>query len=217
MFFRRSPRKSPDQPAGLDDAEIIRRYQDPYWEPRWDIQLVGELFQRYIHLVYGVCLKYLRNDEDAKDAVMQVFEKLVLELKAKPVNNFKSWLHTLVRNHCLMWLRSRQSKSGREAATFSLDEMVREVGVNGENGSGMDLPSSLHLTEEESQEQELVLMERGIQELPFEQKTCLEMFYLQQKCYKEIAEMTGYELNKVKSYIQNGKRNLKIFVEKNHE
>jgi RNA polymerase sigma factor (sigma-70 family) len=216
MFFRRSPRKRPEEPAALDDAELIRRYQDPDWDPRWDILFVGELFQRYTHLVYGVCLKYLRNEEDAKDAVMQVFEKLVNELKHKPVLHFKSWLHTLVRNHCLMWLRSRQSKGGREAAAFSLDEMIREPGENGEERTGMEFPDGLHLTDGDALEQDLVLIEKGLQELPFEQKTCLELFYLQQRCYKEIAELTGYELNKVKSYIQNGKRNLRIYVEKHH-
>jgi RNA polymerase sigma factor (sigma-70 family) len=217
MFFRRSQRKSPDKPTDLDDAELIRRYQDPDWEPRWDIIFVGELFQRYIHLVYGVCLKYLRNEEDAKDAVMQVFEKLVIELKSKPVTYFKSWLHTLIRNHCLMWLRSRQSKGGKEAATFSLEELIRDVGGSGDEASGMEFEGGWHLTEEDSLEQDLTLMEKGMQELPFEQKTCLELFYLKQKCYKEIAEITGYELNKVKSCIQNGKRNLKIYVEKHHE
>lgn len=218
MFFRRSPRQKAEQPAQLEDAELIRRYQDPDWNPRWDISFVGELFQRYMHLVYGVCLKYLRNEEDAKDAVMQVFEKLVIELQQRPVIHFKSWLHTLVRNHCLMWLRSRQSKSGKEATAYSLDTFERDADVNGtEDGSVVELAGGWHLTDEHTVEHDLTLMEKGMQELPTEQRRCLELFYLEQKCYKEVAELTGYDLNKVKSYIQNGKRNLKIYVEKHHE
>ena len=218
MFFRRSPRKEPVLEK-LDDAELIRQYQDPGAEPRWDVGLVGELFQRYVHLAYGVCLKYLRNEEDAKDAVMQVFEKLVEELKRnaahdRAIIHFKSWLHTLVKNYCLMWLRSRQSKGGREAIAYSFDELVRDAGPGGEDGTGMEFPGTGHLTDEETLEQELTRMEKGLRGLPTEQRTCLELFYLQQKCYKEVAEITGYDLNKVKSYIQNGKRNLRIYVEK---
>jgi RNA polymerase sigma-70 factor (ECF subfamily) len=220
MFFRRSLRKKPDEPAELADAELIRRYQDPTWEPPWDLRLVGELFGRYMHLIYGVCLKYLRNEEDAKDAVMQVFEKLVVELQRnaaqdKPIQYFKSWLHTLVKNHCLMWLRSRQSKSGRQAVGYSLDSFVREVGAD-EELRAMELAAEEHLSEDNSLEHDLTLLEKGLQALPREQKTCLELFYLQGKCYKEIAEITGYELNRVKSCIQNGKRNLKIYLEKHH-
>jgi RNA polymerase sigma-70 factor (ECF subfamily) len=58
-------------------------------------------------------------------------------------------------------------------------------------------------------------LEKCIETLGDEQKQCVKLFYLQEKCYKEITESTGFDMNKVKSYIQNGKRNLKICMEKN--
>lgn len=203
-FFKRFLPK----PVQLDDAELIRRYQDPDAVPRWDIVHLSELFRRYTHLIFGVCLKYLRDEEDAKDAVMQIYEKLVVELKIRQVSNFQAWLHVLTKNYCLMWLRARKSKEGRTGSVLSLDNFADE---------DMESDTFSHPTEEDSLEHSLQQMEKGLLGLPTEQKRCLELFYMQQKCYKEIAEITGYDLTKVKSYIQNGKRNLKIYVEKNNE
>ena len=50
-----------------------------------------------------------------------------------------------------------------------------------------------------------------------EQKQTVELFYLQEKSYKEIVDQTGFSMNDVKSYIQNGKRNLKIMLSKTDE
>ncbi len=196
MFFKRFIKKK--QP---DDTELIKLYKRTA-----DTAYAGELYERYVHLVYGVCMKYLKNEEDSKDAAMQIFEKLLVELKIHEVTNFKSWLHVLAKNHCLMWLRSARVRHEKSILTFETsDDMENEEGM--------------HLAEEETEtlEGNLLLLEKGMQGLPFEQKQCIELFYLQQKCYKEIAELTGYDIKKVKSYIQNGKRNLKIYFEKEND
>ncbi|MDO1448030.1 sigma-70 family RNA polymerase sigma factor [Rhodocytophaga aerolata] len=198
MFFKRLFKKKPSN----EDADLIRQYKQTL-----DTAFAGELYGRYTHLVYGVCLKYLRNEEDSKDAVMQIFEKLLIELKHHEVSNFKSWLHVLAKNHCLMWLRSARVRHEKSIITYDVKP-------------DMENEEYLHpLGEEENGtlEENLVALEKGIQELPVEQKRCIELFYLQQKCYKEITEITGYDLKKVKSYIQNGKRNLKIYLDKDHE
>ena len=184
------------------------RYQDPAANPLHDPALVAELFDRYLPLVYGVCLKYLRDEDDAKDAVMEVYEKLTEALKTQPVVHFGGWLRTLVRNHCLMWLRSRQSQTGQRAATRRLDDLPPGL-------AEASLPAESFDDEVASHEALLSQLEAGLLGLPAEQRTCLELFYWQQKCYQEIAQLTGFELSKVKSYLQNGKRNLKIHVEKN--
>lgn len=57
-------------------------------------------------------------------------------------------------------------------------------------------------------------LEEAMQHLKKEQKTCIRMFYLQRKSYQSIAEETGFNLLQVKSYIQNGKRNLRLLLEK---
>lgn len=176
-----------------DDAALIAQYKST-----GSLELLGVLYNRYMHLVYGVCLSYFKDEEASKDAVMQIFEELVLKLRLHEVQNFKSWLHVLTRNHCLMALR-KMSKHD----TVSIDDVFVENA------------DFVHLDIEDTKETQLSIMEKCMDTLPAEQKISVDLFYLQEKCYKEVAEITGYEMLKVKSYIQNGKRNLKICIEKN--
>lgn len=182
-----------------DDQELVYQYQRT-----GDVACIGKLFERHTEMVYLVCLKYLKDEEDSKDATMQVFENLVESLKRHEVTNFKSWLHSVAKNHCLMLLRNQKAKSKNQ--------------VRGSSFLDLEVSNPMHVSEEEQHELELELqvLEEGLLDLPTEQRTCLELFYLQQKSYKEIAAITGCELKSVKSYIQNGKRNMKSYVEKNH-
>lgn len=177
----------------LDDAELISRYQST-----GDLEVLGLLYNRYMHLVFGVCLNYFKDEEQSKDAVMQIFEELVVKVKVHQIQNFKSWLHVLTRNHCLMALR-KASKNN----VISLEEGLVENS------------DFVHLDIDDTKETQLSIMEKCMETLPHEQRTSVDLFYLQEKNYKEVAELTGYDLLKVKSYIQNGKRNLKICIEKN--
>ncbi len=177
-----------------DDATLIAHYKNS-----GNLEALGTLYNKYMHLVFGVCLKYLKDEEQSKDAVMQIFEELVVKLKIHEVQNFKSWLHVLTRNHCLMALR-RQSKN----TIVSIEETFVEN------------TDFVHLDIDHTKERQLTVMEKCMETLPEEQRVSVDLFYLQEKCYKEVADITGYELLKVKSYIQNGKRNLKNCIEKNN-
>jgi RNA polymerase sigma factor (sigma-70 family) len=177
----------------LDDAALISDYQRT-----GDLEVLGVLYNRYMHLVFGVCLNYFKDEEQSKDAVMQIFEELVVKVKVHPIQNFKSWLHVLTRNHCLMVLRKLSKHN-----TISLEEGLVE---NSE---------FVHLDMDNAKETQLSTMEKCMEGLPEEQRISVDLFYLQEKNYKEVSEITGYDLLKVKSYIQNGKRNLKICIEKN--
>jgi RNA polymerase sigma factor (sigma-70 family) len=177
-----------------EDSWLLAQYK-----ASGDLEYLGELYNRYMHLVYGVCLNYFKEEEQSKDAVMQIFEELVLKLRKHEVQNFKSWLHVLARNHCLMAMR-KSSKN----PTVSLDDTFVENS------------SFVHLDLDDAKEQQLSVMERCMESLPEAQRRSVDLFYLQEKCYKEIADITGYDLLKVKSYIQNGKRNLKNCIEKNN-
>ena len=176
-----------------DDASLIAHYKNS-----GNLEVLGTLYNRYMHLVFGVCLNYLKDEEQSKDAVMQIFEELVLKLRVHEVQNFKSWLHVLSRNHCLMALRKNSKNT-----TVSLEDTFVEN------------TDFVHLDIDDTKEAKLTVMEKCMETLPKEQRVSVDLFYLQEKCYKEVADITGYELLKVKSYIQNGKRNLKICIEKN--
>ena len=175
------------------DEELISLYKKTD-----DLQIVGILYDRYTALTFGVCLKYLKDREESRDAVMQIFEKLMVTLKSHDINVFKGWLYVTARNHCLMQLRARKGKNFEELSPF-----LMETGGNGHQEHGAEIETNLNR------------LEKCMETLAVEQKQCVRLFYLQQKCYKEITESTGYDLNKVKSYIQNGKRNLKICMERN--
>lgn len=158
--------------------------------------MVATLFQRYMDLLYGVCLKYLKDGEASKDAVMQIFEELVQKLHKHDVDNFKSWVYTVAKNYCLMQLRSAKN--------------LKTVDFNGEL---MQSEEDVHLNGIMQKEENFKRLEKCMETLSVEQKTTVELFYLKNKCYKEIADETGIEWNRVRSYIQNGRRNLKICME----
>jgi RNA polymerase sigma-70 factor (ECF subfamily) len=178
-------------PFAQNDNELILLYKK-----EGDLAIVGELYSRYASLVYGVCLKYLKDRDEAKDMAMQMFEKLTSTVKTHEIDNFKSWLYVSARNQCLMQIRKEKGKFKEEIS----DQLV-------ENNL------FLHPPPENELEDDLSRLEKCIQKLVDGQKQCVEQFYLQEKCYQEISSSTGYDMNKVKSYIQNGKRNLKICME----
>jgi RNA polymerase sigma-70 factor (ECF subfamily) len=168
------------------------------------MSILGELYQRYMELVYGVCLKYYKEPETAKDSVMQIFEELVQKLKKHEVDNFKGWLHQVAKNHCLMQLRTPKNMKTVE---FKSEFVQSEENVH-LNGVLSDRTPS------EEKEENFTKMEYCLGTLAVEQRETIRLFYLEGKCYNEIVAITGQEWNQVRSLIQNGRRNLKICMEK---
>jgi len=181
--------------SGLTDMEVVSRYTAGH-----DPEFIGELFKRYHHLVFGVCLKYLRDSESAKDATLDIFETLPLKLEKQIIQHFSSWLHSLTRNHCLMQLRSATHQA------YSLDE-IQEL-------QAQSLP---YESEEQHTEYQLQRLESALQDLNEGQRRCIQLFYLERKAYQQISVETGFEIKLVKSHIQNAKRNLKIILSEKHE
>ena len=173
----------------LTDQEILRHFYADH-NNEW----LGTLLERYTMLLYGVSMKYLKNPEEAKDAVQQIFLKAITELHKYEVSYFSSWLYMIAKNHCLMQLRH-----WRQGISVDLvNEPVSEI------------------NDPDPFQDEALLrdLEEAIKHLNSEQKTCIRMFYLEKKSYQAIASETGFNLLQVKSYIQNGKRNLRILLEK---
>lgn len=187
---------SPIKTDHLSDLELIESYKNSY-----DNTFVGELYKRYTHLIFGVCMKYLKNEDDAQDASIQIFEKLLTDLKKHEVQQFKAWLHMVCKNFCLMKLRSDSSKQKH------FTEMQKDF------VSIMESSTELHLTIENKKEMQLTYMEECMQGLNEDQRLCVELFYLQEKSYQQVVEATNYSMNNVKSFIQNGKRNLKNCID----
>jgi RNA polymerase sigma-70 factor (ECF subfamily) len=173
------------------DQELVAAYQLSL-----DLKILAQLYQRYLDLLYGVCLKYLGEPELAKDAVMDIFEELAQKLHKHEVAYFRGWLYTLAKNHCLMKLRS---SSRLKVSTFDPDHVYTA--------------EELHLNDRMEKEEQLGRLSKCIETLSADQRTVVELFYLQNKCYKEIETITGLQWNKVRSHIQNGRRNLKICME----
>ncbi len=178
--------------SSLSDQELVLLYKQDN-----DIQVLAELYQRYMDLLYAVCIKYLRNPETAKDAVMNIFEELIPKLLKHEVSNFKGWLYTLAKNHCLMYLRAQK----HHAVALDIEFMQ-----SAEN---------LHLNGVLEKEENLNQLAGCMESLSAEQKQSVQLFYLQEKSYKEIAGLTNTDWNQVRSQIQNARRNLKNCMEKN--
>jgi len=177
----------------ITDNELLEYYyRDDSTE--W----IGILLERYTLLLLGVCMKYLKNEAEARDAVQQVFLKVLTEVSKKyEITYFKSWLYMVAKNHCLMKLRAQQGKYVTEIQDYHVPSAGTE--------EREDLLQH---------EQTFVYLEEALQELNEEQKQCVILFYLKKMSYQQVAQQTGYSMLQVKSYIQNGKRNLRIILEK---
>jgi len=178
------------------DAELIFKYRES-----GNNIYVGELYQRYTHLVFGVCYKYLENYDDSHDATIEIFEELLTKLKQHEISNFKSWLYSVAKNFCLMKLR-------REKNYVELKEDMSEV---------VESRQEMHPISVNEKEQQLRQLEEAISHLNEEQRVCVELFFLKQMSYHDIMKQTGFDFRQVKSFIQNGKRNLKIALGEEYE
>jgi RNA polymerase sigma factor (sigma-70 family) len=182
-----------DKYKHMSDQQLLENFYADH-DPEW----LGILLPRYTLLLLGVCMKYLKNEEEAKDCVQQIFLKAITELGKYRVEYFKSWLYMVAKNHCLMRIRDRHGKMPVELTDRNMQAVE-------EPQDKQSLMQDDHAIE---------LMAEALNELSHEQRHCVTLFYLQKKSYQEISEETGYTMMQVKSYIQNGKRNLKLMIEK---
>jgi len=175
----------------INDNELLNLYYSDK-NQEW----IGILLERYTLLLLGVCMKYLKDETEARDCVQQIFLKVLTEVGKYKIDYFKSWLYMVAKNHCLMRLRDRGAKTIKE--------------LNDYHGATIETDKQQLITNEKTFD----LLEEALNELSEEQRQSVILFYLNKKSYQEISEKTGFSLMQVKSYIQNGKRNLKILLDK---
>lgn len=177
------------------DEELLRHYKQS-----GNKDLFADLFKKHVSVVYGTCLFYLQDKDEAQDATMQLFEKLMLDINNREIDNFKGWLSFVVRNHCISIIRKNKSQNKNiksyyefeyEDANYETEEKINSV----------------------SDDVMLENMKQCLPKLKENQRLCVELFYLNDKSYQDIANQTGFTMNEIKSYIQNGKRNLKLLIE----
>jgi RNA polymerase sigma-70 factor (ECF subfamily) len=183
----------PERYQHISDEQLLNNFYNDH-----NNQWLGILFERYTLLLYGVSMKYLKDEDEAKDAVQQVFLKAITELHKYPVQYFKSWLYMVTKNHCLMKLRQKLGTVSPESAEQQI----------------ADISDPLEKHQHLEKDKKLELMTDSLDELSAEQKQCVTLFYLEKRSYQQISEETGYSVMQVKSYIQNGKRNMKLLLEK---
>lgn len=179
-----------DKYNDITDAELLQNFYKDH-DNKW----LGILLPRYTLLLLGVCMKYLKNEEDARDCVQQIFLKVINELQKYKVDYFKSWIYMIAKNHCLMKLR------GNKNVSVELNEKI----IPAEEGQ-------IDKTDFVEKEALLIKMQRAIKQLNREQQECVNLFYLQKKSYSEVSEITGFSMLQVKSHLQNGKRKLKLLM-----
>lgn len=184
----------------LSDSESIASIEDNLlrqYRNTGNQEFLGPLYNEYMHLVYGLCLKYLKEQAASEDAVMDIYETIASKLLTTEVQHFKSWLYMVSKNHCLMILRKNNPEVNIEIS--------------------MESPDVLHLKDEKVKlENDLKALEECIEELKEEQRVCVKQFFIDKKSYQQITTETTIEIKKVKSHIQNGKRNLKICLDGKH-
>ncbi len=191
MFFKKSKKKI----NNLSDENLTELCKKGEHK-----EAFGEIYARYAHLVYGLCLKYLKDEALSRDAVGDIFEKLPKEIQKTEIKYFKSWLYQVAKNHCLMYLRKNK---------FFHEEINAAEEKNSENF--MDFSLAEHLLDET--ENLFDAVKSAVESLKNGQKKCVELFFWEGKSYREISAETGYTDNDVKSFLQNGKRNIKKFLE----
>ena len=173
------------------DSELLQNFYTDH-----DNDWLGILLPRYTLLLLGVCMKYLKNEEDAKDCVQQIFLKIISELHKYKVEYFKSWIYMIAKNHCLMKLRNK----GKVPVELN-EQFISVPDETEEKISLIEKDVLLHK------------LRTTIKNLSTEQQQCVSLFYLQKKSYSEVSEITGFTIMQVKSHIQNGKRNLRLMME----
>lgn len=173
-----------------------------------EVGIISELYLRYGHLVYGACFKYLKDREESEDVVSAIFEKLMQKIPDSNITNFNPWLYSVIRSECLMRLRRQKILANVKQSIQQTEEnkgtFTPDYAADIQVGTTLTLPPVAN-------EEELVI--EAIKLLRAEQQTCIKLFFFEKKSYQQIAQVTGYEDKQVKSYLQNGKRKIRQFVE----
>lgn len=185
-----------DDPTILNDAQLLEHFKK-----KNDSIYLGVLLQRYSMMVFGVCMKYLKDKALAEDSTQSIFEKVIKEVVKYDIPYFKSWLYSVSKNHCLMELRKSPSKFN-----FTNDD-ISTLEIQAEQDDELELNEFIK-NEKKS------ILETALELIKEEQRECITLFYLNKKSYKEIEHITGLSFLEIKSHIQNGKRNLRIIIKR---
>jgi len=196
---------TPKDISKISDEQLLLQYRQT-----GDKELIGELYGRYYHLAFGTCLKFLKSREDSRDQVIAIFEKLLQKLRTEEVQNFNNWLYSLCKNHCISYLRKQQVQRNQQEIW---EEKEKKTEIFMENEALLRLCDKEADSPDVGATETEVKVRSALAQLPLQQRVCVQLFFYQQMSYQQIAEKTKFSLLQVKSYLQNGKRNLKKLLQ----
>ncbi|MFQ5674351.1 MAG: RNA polymerase sigma factor [bacterium] len=183
----------------MDQSNIVERDNATirsYLETR-DVRYLGRLYEAYKKTIFWHCLKMVGNEEDAKDLASETFIRTFDRIEDFKLGApFCPWLMRIATNLCIDHLRKKNRYK-----FYKFDETHSAVAIQNESEPKQPMISGERIIEK-------------LKKLKPLQKRCFCLFYIHNLTYKQIAELTGYPLGKVRSYIQNGKRNFKLLMEK---
>lgn len=185
-----------EDPTFLDDLELLEHFNK-----KKNSKYLGILLQRYSMMVFGVCMKYLKDASLAEDSTQSIFEKVIKEIGKYDIPYFKSWLYSVAKNYCLMELRKSPSKFN-----YTHDD-ISSLEIKADETDEIEINELI-------KEEKISILEKALKSIKEEQRNCIQLFYLSKKSYKEIEDVTGFSFHEIKSHIQNGKRNLRIIIKR---
>ena len=151
---------------------------------------MSDFFVLYREDVLGLCYYYTRDVELSKDLTMDTFETYLKRGKKGPViNDIKSYLLGIARNLCMAHFKKSKRTQSIEESVLQFMEYEDENAPNGEEVIDRLMMSMCKLTTD--------------------QRRCVELFFIKGCSYNQISKKLNFSYNEVKSFIQNGKRNLK--------
>jgi RNA polymerase sigma-70 factor (ECF subfamily) len=177
--------------AKLSDEDILQKYQVSF-----EAEYIGELFRRYVPLLYGIGLKYLQSADKAQDAVMQLFETITTQTPLNEIKEFKTGICTLMKNRCLQTLHENHQEKPADSQTNTIEQ--HEI---------------LSIFEKEQTDEKRRMLQMQVKKLPVEQRIPIIRFFTDEMSYMDIADSTGHKLKQVKGLIGDGMQNLKTYME----
>ena len=174
-----------------DESSLLLKYLKTN-----DLSYLLELYRPYMHLVYGLAFKYVKDPKQSQEIVYCIFKKLIKDIKRQEVRVFGNWLYNLSLDFCKQW---------RDRGRTESDQIVA---LGGSTQTPVEFYDD---KDDDSFEEEISSMEDEVMRIKSQQEKCSQLFFKEQRCFQEIADITGWEVSEIKYHVKNAKRKTNIY------